>query len=127
MAISDSISPLDDGFVRFGHIAMLMAEENEQRAYEDITDRLKRAVFAGEFEPPHISTPNRDNPVNWLRMEIVIPPFELTRTQAKLDPRPKRFYGVGRETIVSVLYTSDALPGATIQRSMVEILGSGSG
>ena len=115
MAITDSISPLDDGYMRLGHVAMLMAEENEQRAYEDIMDRFKRAVFAGELEPPDIFTPDRDNPVNWLHMEIVIPPFELTRAQAELEPRPKRFYGVGRETIVSVLYTSDALPGKAEQ------------
>jgi hypothetical protein len=117
MAITDSISPLDNGFMRLGHVAMLMAEENEHRAYEDIMDRFKRAVFAGEFEPPHIFTPDRDNPVNWLHMEIVIPPFELTRGQAALEPQPKRFYGVGRETIVSVLYTSDALPGKAEQWS----------
>lgn len=112
MAITDSISPLDDGFMRFGHLAMLMAEENAHRAYEDIMDRFKRAVFAGEFEPPHIFTPDRDNPVNWLHMEIVIPRCELTPAQAELEPRPKRFYGVGRETILSVLFTSHALPGA---------------
>ncbi len=117
MAITDSISPLDDGYMRLGHVAMLMAEENEQRAYEDIMNRFKRAVFVGELEPPHIFTPDRDNPVNWLHMEIVIPPFELTRAQAELEPRPKRFYGVGRETIVSVLYTSDALPGKAEQWS----------
>ena len=57
MAITDSISPIEDGFLRLGHVAMLMAEENEQRAYEDIMDRFKRAVFAGEFEPPDIFTP----------------------------------------------------------------------
>ncbi len=117
MAITDSISPLDSGFMRLGHVAMLMAEENEERAYEDIMDRFKRAVFAGELEPPRIFTPDRDNPVNWLHMEIVIPPFELTRAQSELEPRPKRFYGVGRETIVSVLYTSDALPGNAEQWS----------
>jgi hypothetical protein len=117
MAITDSISPLDDGYMRLGHVAMLMAEENEHRAYEDIMDRFKRAVFAGELEPPRIFTPDRDNPVNWLHMEIVIPPFELTRAQAELQPQPKRFYGVGRETIVSVLYTSDALPGKAEQWS----------
>ena len=111
MSVSDSISPLDDGYMRFGHVALLMAEENEQRAYEDIIDRFKRAVFAGELEPPPIFTPDRDNPVNWLHMEIVIPRCELTPAQAELEPRPKRFYGVGRGTIVSVLYTSGALPG----------------
>jgi hypothetical protein len=73
MALTDSISPLDPGFMRLGHVAMLMAEESERRAYEDIMDRFKRAVLAGEFDPPHIFTPDRDNPVNWLHMEIVIP------------------------------------------------------
>lgn len=111
MVISDSISPLDDGYIRLGHVAMLMAEENEHRAYEDIMDRFKRAVFASELEPPHIFTPDRDNPVNWLHMQIVIPRCELTPVQAEIEPAPKRFYSVGRSTIVSVLYASDALPG----------------
>jgi hypothetical protein len=57
MAITDSISPLDDGYMRLGHVAMLMAEENEHRAYEDIMDRFKRAVFAGELEPPSDKSP----------------------------------------------------------------------
>ena len=43
MAITDSIPPLDDGFMRLGHVAMLMAEENGQRAYEDIMDRCSPA------------------------------------------------------------------------------------
>jgi hypothetical protein len=111
LAMSDSISPLDDGYMRLGHVAMLMAEENEKRAYEDIMDRFKQAVFAGELEPPHVLTPDRDNPGNWLHMEIVIPRCELTPAQAELEPRPKRFYGVGRASIVSVLFTSGGVPG----------------
>ena len=107
----DRISPLDKGYMRLGHIAMLMAEENEHRAYEDIMDRFKRAVFGGELEPPHIFTPDRDDPVNWLHMEIVVPRCELTPAQAELELRPKRFYGVGCGTIVNVLFTTGALPG----------------
>lgn len=109
--MSDSNSPLDAGYMRLGHVAMLMAEENEQRAYEDIMDRFKRAVFAGELEPPPYPVPDRDNPVNWLHMEIVIPRCELMPAQAELEPRPKRIYGVGRGTVVSVLFTNGALPG----------------
>lgn len=73
MAISESISPLDDGFMRFGHVVTLMAEQNEHPAVEDIMDRFKCAVFTGELEPPHIFAPDRDNLANWLHMEIVIP------------------------------------------------------
>ncbi len=93
MAISDIISHLDGGFMRLDHVVTLMAEQNEHPAVEDIMDRFKRAVFTGELEPPHIFTADRDNPANWLHMEIVIPPFELTRAQAELKPELKRLYG----------------------------------
>jgi hypothetical protein len=109
--MSDRITPLDEGYMRLGHIAMLMAEENEHCAYEDILDRFKRAVFDGELDPPHIFTPDRDDPVNWLRMEIVVPGCELTPAQAELELRPKRFYGVGCGTIMNVLFTTGALRG----------------
>jgi hypothetical protein len=113
----DRISPLDEGYLRLGHIAMLMAEENKHRAYDDIMDRFKRAVFAGELDPPHIFTSDRDDPVNWLHMEIVVPRCELTPAQAELELRPKRFYGVGRETLVNVLFTTGALPGESARWS----------
>jgi hypothetical protein len=69
---------------------MLMAEENEHRACVEIIDRCKRAVFAGEFEPPNVLTPDRDNPINWLHMEIVVPRCELTPMQAELEALLRR-------------------------------------
>jgi hypothetical protein len=52
-----------------------------------------------------------DQPEDWLHMEIEVPRYELSSDQAALAPRPKRFYGVNRDTVVSVLETHDALPG----------------
>jgi hypothetical protein len=43
-----------------------------------------------------------------LRLRHTLPP-----AQAKLEPRPKQLYGVNRETIASVLFTTNALPGDT--------------
>jgi hypothetical protein len=44
-------------------------------------------------------------------MEIEIPRCSLSFSQADLKVRPKQLYGVGRETVVSVLLARDALPG----------------
>ena len=52
---------------------------------------------------------------NWLHMEIEAPRCELSQAQAALPIRPRKLYGVNRDTIASVLLTTDALPG-TAQR-----------
>jgi hypothetical protein len=53
----------------------------------------------------------REDPTNWLHMEIEVPPRALPYGQAVLKVRPKQYYGVNRETVASVLLTNDALPG----------------
>jgi hypothetical protein len=50
--MSESISAFDGNYVRLGRVAALVAQERQQCAFEDVMDLLKRAVFAGEFEPP---------------------------------------------------------------------------
>jgi hypothetical protein len=44
-------------------------------------------------------------------MEIEVPRRSLPSSQAALKVRPKQLYGVGRETVASVLLTTNALPG----------------
>jgi hypothetical protein len=53
----------------------------------------------------------RNEPGKWLHMEIEVPKCALPPSQAALQVRPKQLYGVNRETIASVLLTTDALPG----------------
>lgn len=75
-------------------------------------DQFKSALFAGELDPPPFYVgETRNDPSNWLHLEIEIPRCTLPPSQAALQVRPKQLYGVNRETIASVLLTTDALPG----------------
>ena len=110
--MSETVSPLDSRYVRLGHVASLMSRDGEQCAADDIMDLFKRALFAGEFDPPPLAKRARpDNPVEWLHMEIEVPRHTLPPEHGTLRPRPKQVYGVNRETVASVLFTTDALPG----------------
>jgi len=110
--MSQSISAFDGNYVRLGQVAALLAQERPQCAFEDVMDLLKRSVFAGEFEPPSFEVgETREDPRNWLHMEIEAPRCTLPPEQAALSVRPKQLYGVNRSTITSVLLTTDGLPG----------------
>ena len=114
--MSQSISAFDCNYVRLGQVAALLAQERPQCAFEDIMDLLKRSVFAGEFEPPSFEVgESREDPRNWLHMEIEAPRCTLPPEQAALTVRPKQLYGVNRSTITSVLLTTDGLPGEWVE------------
>ena len=114
--MSESISAFDGNYVRLGQVAALLAQERPQCAFEDVMDLLKRSVFAGEFEPPSFEVgETREDPRNWLHMEIEAPRCMLPPDQAALSVRPKQLYGVNRSTITSVLLTTDALPGEWVE------------
>jgi len=110
------ISTFDGNYVRLGQVAALLAQERPQCAFEDVMDLLKRSVFAGDFEPPSFEVgESREDPRNWLHMEIEAPRCTLPPDQAALSVRPKQLYGVNRSTITSVLLTTDALPGGWVE------------
>lgn len=67
--------------------------------------RVRAAVVRGR----------REDPRNWLHMEIEAPRCMLPAVQAVLSVRPKQLYGVNRSTITSVLLTTDALPGGWVE------------
>ena len=114
--MSELISAFDGNYVRLGQVAALLAQERPQCAFEDVMDLLKRSVFAGEFEPPSFEVgETREDPRNWLHMEIEAPRCMLPPDQAVLSVRPKQLYGVNRSTITSVLLTTDALPGEWVE------------
>jgi hypothetical protein len=115
--MSESISAFDGNYVRLGQVAALLAQERPQCAFEDdVMDLLKRSVFAGEFEPPSFEVGEaREDPRNWLHMEIEAPRCLLPPDHAALSVRPKQLYGVNRSTITSVLLTTNALPGAWVE------------
>ena len=114
--MTESVSAFDGNYVRLGRVAALVAQERQQCAFEDVMDLLKRAVFAGEFEPPSFQAGEaREELGNWLHMEIEAPRCLLPPDEAGLSLRPKELYGVNRSTVASVLLTTDALPGERME------------
>ena len=108
----DHISPLDDDYISLGRAATLIAQERPRADPSRILDMFKRAIFSGELDPPPFGAlKTREHPGNWLHMEIEAPKCELSQDQAALPIRPRKLYGVNRETVASVLLTTNALPG----------------
>ena len=108
----DHISPLDDEYISLGRAATLIAQERPRADPSQVLDFFKRAIFSGELDPPPFGAlKTREHPGNWLHMEIEVPKCELSQDQAALPIRPRKLYGVNRETVASVLLTTDALPG----------------
>ena len=95
------IPPFDDGHVRLGRAAELIARERDDATADDIMDAFKRAIFSGEL--------NHDSA--GLQMEIVVPRCTLPPDVAAMTVRPRALYGVNRSTVASVLLCADALPG----------------
>lgn len=95
------ISPFDDGQVRLGLAAELIARERDDATPEDIMDAFKRAIFADEL--------NHDSA--GLQMEIEVPRCTHPPEVAAMTVRPRALYGVNRSTVASVLMCANALPG----------------
>jgi hypothetical protein len=70
----DYVSPLDDEYISLGRAARLIARERPGADQSEILDMFKRAIFAGELEPPPFwREETREHPDNWLHMEIEAP------------------------------------------------------
>ncbi len=95
------IPPFDDGHVRLGRAAELIARERDDATADDIMDAFKRAIFAGELDHDNAG----------LQMEIEVPRCTLPPDVAAMTVRPRALYGVNRSTVASVLLCADALPG----------------
>lgn len=82
-------SPLDTDYLRLGQAAALLAREREQCTPADIMDLFKRALFSGELDaPPFEVGETRNDPSNWLHMEIEAPRCTLPLRQAGLRSGP---------------------------------------
>ena len=111
------MSPLDDTFIRFDAAADLIASRDPAVTPVGILEVLVRATWQGRFEPSDFvkrapsARDEKEDPENWLHIPIVAPRHLLTAEQAAMNPRPYEYYGAGRSTIISVMYTEDTLPG----------------
>lgn len=125
------MSPLDDTFIRFDAAADLIASRDPAVTPVGILEVLVRATWQGRFEPSNYAKRSRaarkdkENPENWLHMPIVAPGHLLTPEQAAMSPRPYEYYGAGRSTLISVMYTENLLPGEMDQwKAILELRGT---
>ncbi|MEQ1713245.1 MAG: hypothetical protein ABL908_17850 [Hyphomicrobium sp.] len=95
------IPPFDDGLVRLGRAAELIARQRDDATADDIMDAFKRSIFMGELD--HNSA--------GLQMEIEVPRCTLPPDVAAMTVGPRTLYGVNRSAVASVLLCADALPG----------------
>jgi hypothetical protein len=104
------ISPLNDDFIRLGSAAALVARARQRCTADDIKDLFKRALSLGEFDPLP------DKPIQRASFRPIgftwrLPPCTLPPGQAALTVLPRQTYALNRESIVSVLHSTDDLPG----------------
>lgn len=111
------ISPLDDTLIRFDAAAKLLASCDPNATQNAMLEMLVRAAWRGDFSPPaqadvNYLDPSRHNdPEGWLIVPIEAPPATLFKGQLRLKPRPFEYFEGGNETLLSVMYSMDLLPG----------------
>ncbi len=96
-------------FVALRRAAELIASADAFLTADQMLERLKRAIFGGEFDAP--VSASRAPGVEFLRIAVVIPECEMTETQRALKTRVKRFYEMNRDSIASVIFCEGGLPG----------------
>lgn len=89
--------------------AELIASEDAFLTADQMLERLKRAIFRGEFDA-QISTQSVKG-LEYLRIAVVIPKCEMTETERALKTRVTRYYEMNRDSIASVIYCEGGLPG----------------
>lgn len=89
--------------------AELIASADAFLTADQMLERLKRAIFSGEFDAPVSAL--RAPGLEFLRIAVVIPECEMTEVQRALKTRVKRFYEMNRDSIASVIFCEGGLPG----------------
>tara|TARA_R110001599_G_scaffold158086_1_gene344600 strand:+ start:2046 stop:2897 length:852 start_codon:yes stop_codon:yes gene_type:complete len=125
------ISPLDDAYIRFDAAAEILAKTNGMATSDSMLEMLTIAMWAGAFNPPDpyveskFDQSKRQESENWLHIPIQQPRVLLEDGQQALKPLPFEYYEAGRETIISVMYCSDLLPGDP--KGWIDMLEGGDG
>lgn len=96
-------------YVALRPAAELVASADAFLTTGQMLDRLKCAVFRGEFDAPVSARPMPG--LEFLQIAVVIPECEMTETERALKTRVKRYYDMNRDSIASVIYCEGGLPG----------------
>jgi len=89
--------------------AELIASADVFLTADQMLERLKRAIFRGEFDAPVSARPVPG--LEFLRVAVDIPRCEMTEIQRALKTRVKRLYEMNRDSIASVIHCEGGLPG----------------
>lgn len=107
--MADYPEPADPAYVTFGRAAELLADADPCLTVDEVMERLKRAIFSGEFDGQH---GNAHEPGGeWLQIQVKIPRAELTDEDRAFNVHPKRYYQMNRSSIAGVILCEDGLPG----------------
>lgn len=96
-------------YLALSRAAELIASADAFLTADQMRERLKRAIFGGEFDAPVSAgrLPGLERP----RIAVDIPTCEMTGNQRALKTRVKRFYDMNRDSIASVIFCEGGLPG----------------
>ena len=122
------ISPLDDKYISFRRAACLISKEHNGISPDELMENFKHALFMGEFDCAPVSQKDvgqedvgqnhidphhdRNNVLNWLHMDCVMPKTELAIGGKALKIQPHRLYSMNLDSITSVLICAGGLPGS---------------
>ena len=107
--MSEYAAAAESRYLALKRAAELIASADEFLTADQMLERLKRAIFSGEFDAP--VSASRTPGLEFLRIAVVIPECEMTDTQRALKTRVKRFYDMNRGSIASVIFCEGGLPG----------------
>ncbi|WP_375204240.1 hypothetical protein [Hyphococcus sp.] len=107
--MSESAAADGPQYLALKRAAELIASEDAFLTADQMLERLKQAVFCGEFDAPvrERTKPGRE----YLRIAVVIPKCEMTEIERALKTRVTRYYEMNRDSIASVIYCEGGLPG----------------
>jgi len=107
--MSEYTATADSRYLALRRAAELIASADPFLTADQMQERLKRAIFSGEFDAT--DSPSRMSGLEFLRIAVVIPECENTQAQQALKTRVKRFYEMNRDSIASVIFCEGGLPG----------------
>ncbi len=96
-------------YLALSRAAELIASADAFLTADQMLERLKRAIFSGEFDAPVSARPVPG--LEFLRIAVDVPTCEMTELERALKTRVKRFYEMNRDSIASVIFCEGGLPG----------------